>query len=130
MLTKRDHIDYWKKTAEDSWETADYLLKGKKFPEALFFYCPAIEKWLKAHWVKDNVDNYPPRIHDLYSLYAETNLQLEAEQLDFMGTVARWNLEGRYPDYRFTLKKIATEDFMSRRIEELKTLKKCLLEKL
>jgi len=55
----------------------------------------AIEKWLKAYWVKDNVtcwvkdnvNNYPPRIHDLRSLYAETNLDLQAEQLDFLDTV-------------------------------------------
>lgn len=112
MLTKEDHINYWKQTADDSWESAEYLLNGKKFPEALFMYCLAIEKWLKAKWVKDNVDNYPPRIHDLHSIYAETDVQLSAADLDYMAAINRWNLEGRYPDYRFTLKKIATEEYM------------------
>ncbi len=64
MLDKTNHIDYWKQTANDSWETALYLYEGKKYPEALFLFCLAIEKLLKAHWVTDNVNNFPPRIHD------------------------------------------------------------------
>lgn len=130
MLSNNEHIDYWKQTANDSWETAEYLYNGKRYAEALFLFCLAIEKWLKAYWVKDNVNNYPPRIHDLRSLYAETNLDLKAEQLDFLDTVSRWNIEGRYPDYRFTLKKIATEEYMHRQFENLNFLKKCLLENL
>jgi len=113
MRTKDDHINYWKQTALDSWESAEYLRQGKKYPEALFLYCLAIEKWLKAKWVIDNAGNYAPRIHDLHSIYGETDLQLNAEQLDFMDTVNRWNFEGRYPDYKFTLKKIATLEYMN-----------------
>ncbi len=93
-------------------------------------YCLAIEKWLKARWVKDNANNYPPRVHDLHSLYAETDMQLEADDLDFMAMVNRWNLEGRYPDYRFTLKKIATEDYMQKQVVKLNHLKQCLLKEL
>ena len=96
----------------------------------MFLYCLAIEKWLKAKWVKDNAANYPPRIHDLHSLYAETELQLEADDLDFMAAVSRWNLEGRYPDYRFTLKKTATEEYMQKQIAKLNRLKQCLLKEL
>ncbi|MBA2760832.1 MAG: HEPN domain-containing protein [Segetibacter sp.] len=66
----------------------EYLYNGKRYAESLFLFCLAVEKWLKAQWVKDNVNNYPPRIHDLRSLYAETNLDLKAEQLDFLDTVA------------------------------------------
>ena len=130
MLTKDDHILYWKQTAADSWDSAEYLLNGKRFPEALFMYCLAIEKWLKAKWVMDNVGNYPPRIHDLHSIFAETELQLDADNLDFMATINRWNLEGRYPDYRFTLKKIATESYMQQQVAKLNYLKECLLKQL
>jgi HEPN domain-containing protein len=130
MLSKEDHISYWKQTASDSWETAEYLYGGKKFTEALFMYCLAIEKWLKAKWVKDNASNYPPRIHDLHSIYAETDLPLEADDLDYMATVNRWNLDGRYPDYRFTLKKIATEEYMQKQLAKLNRLKQCLLKEL
>lgn len=130
MLSKEDHIGYWKQTATDSWDSAEYLLKGKRYPEALFMYCLAIEKWLKAKWVQDNAGNYPPRVHDLHSLYAETDLQLEADDIDFMATVNRWNLEGRYPDYRFTLKKIATDEYMQKQVKKLNQLRQCLLKQL
>ena len=130
MFSKNDHIKYWRQTGLDSWDTATYLSNGKKFPEALFLFCLAIEKLLKANWVKDNINNYPPRIHDLHSILAETNVDLDSEQLDFLDTVNRWNIEGRYPDYRFTLKRIATEDYMSKQFEKLKLLKECLLESL
>lgn len=130
MRTKEEHVQFWKQTAGDSWESADYLVKGKRYPEALFMYCLAIEKWLKAKWVKDNPGNYPPRIHDLHTLYSETELQLDAHQIDFMDTVNRWNFEGRYPDYKFTLKKIATPDYVNEQIVKLENLKQCLLNEL
>lgn len=126
MLTKDDRIAYRKQTAGDSWESADYLFQGRKFPEALFMYCLAIKKWLKAKWVIDNAGNYPPRIHDLHSIYGETDLQLNAEQLDFMDTINRWNIEGRCPDYKFTLRKIATLEYMNEQIAKLEKLKQCL----
>ena len=130
MLSKSDHINYWKQSSADSWETAAYLYDGKKYPEALFLFCLAIEKILKAQWVKDNVNNFPPRIHDLHSLYAETTLELDAESLDFLSTINRWNIEGRYPDYRFTLKKMATQDYMEKQFVKLNVLKQCLLKDL
>ena len=127
MRTKENHVAYWKQTAADSWDSAEYLVKGKKYPEALFMYCLAIEKWLKAKWVFDNPGNYPPRIHDLHAIYGETELQLGADQIDFMDTINRWNFEGRYPDYKFTLKNIATLDYVNKQIAKLETLKQCLL---
>lgn len=71
MLTKEEQINYWTKTGNDSWQSAEYLLSGKRKVAALFMFCLAIEKWLKAIWVKDNVSNQTPRIHDLQALYSE-----------------------------------------------------------
>lgn len=64
MLLKQDYINFWKNTAEDSWQTAEYLMNGKKYVDALFMFCLSIEKLMKANWVLDNIDNYPPRIYD------------------------------------------------------------------
>jgi hypothetical protein len=35
MLTKNDHITYWRQTANDSWQTAVYLYEGKRFADSL-----------------------------------------------------------------------------------------------
>lgn len=96
----------------------------------MFMYCLAMEKLLKAKWVSDNIPNYPPPIHDLHSIYGETDLQLTADQIDYMGTVGRWNTEGRYPDYKFTLRMMATEEYMDNQIPKLEDSKQCLLKEL
>ncbi len=65
MLSKEEHIAYWKREAERNWETAVYLKNGSQRVMALFMLHLVTEKLLKAHWVKDNIDNQPPRTHDL-----------------------------------------------------------------
>lgn len=130
MLSKKDHITYWLRTGHDSWDAGTYLMQGKKNVEALFIFCLAVEKWLKANWVNDNIDNLPPRIHDLQSIYSQTDLQLPPELIDFLDTVNRWNLEGRYPDFRFSLHKLATQTYLDQQFIKLQNLKTCLLERL
>ena len=95
-----------------------------------FFYCLAVEKYLKANWVLDNIINQAPRIHELQAIYSQTELQLEPELIDYLDNVNRWNLEGRYPDYKFSLHKLATNHYMQSHIEKLNRLRTCLLERL
>ncbi len=42
---------------------------------------------LKAHWVKDNEESEPPRLHDLEFLYNQTELKLSADQVDLLGVM-------------------------------------------
>ncbi len=72
MLNKQELINYWRKLAEDDLSTAIYNLQGHKALATLFFFHLAIEKLLKAHWIKDNIGNTPPFTHDLQKLYTET----------------------------------------------------------
>ncbi|MEP7268793.1 MAG: HEPN domain-containing protein [Saprospiraceae bacterium] len=130
MLSREDYINDWLKTGHESWDAAEFLRLGNKNVEALFFYCLAVEKYLKANWVFDNVVIQAPGIHELQSLLSQTELSLQPALIDFMDTVNRWNLEGRYPDYRFKLHKIATENYMKDQLSKLQELKKCLLERL
>jgi len=48
MLDINKQIDYWTKGAFSDIETAELLLKGKKYVGSLFFCHLAIEKVLKA----------------------------------------------------------------------------------
>jgi HEPN domain-containing protein len=130
MLTKEQHIEYWKKSGLESWETALFLLNGKIHVDALFMFDLAIEKWLKANWVLDNQNNYPPRIHDLQALRTQSDTQVPEELIDFLDTVNRWNIEGRYPDYKFSLHVQATDAYMSQQIVKLNALKECLLKRI
>ena len=60
-MTKLEHIEFWKISSEKDFPTVDLLFKKKHYPQALFFGHLVLEKALKAHWVKDNVSNIPPK---------------------------------------------------------------------
>jgi HEPN domain-containing protein len=94
-LTKEDHISFWQKSAEQDKDTMNYLFTGKKYVHALFFAHLMMEKLLKAHWVKDNKGNYPPKIHNLNIIHAQTKLLLTEEELNFCADMNKFQMEGR-----------------------------------
>lgn len=130
MLTKEEHIAYWKREAERNWETAIYLQKGSQRVMALFMLHLVTEKLLKAHWVKDNIDNQPPRTHDLQNLHNQTELDLPTEDYDYLAIVNQWSIDTRYPDYKEKIYNVATESYLASQVEKILKLKICLLEKL
>ena len=111
-MGKKIYIDFWLRTARDRWEAAIILMQNNKNVEALFMFSLSIEKLLKANWVNDNIDDIPPRIHDLQFIYSQTDLDIDSELIDFLDTINRWNIEGRYPDFKFSLHKLATKKYV------------------
>ena len=99
MKDKDQHIEYWLSTAKEDLETVDYLFAGDRFVHALFFSHLALEKVLKAHWVKNNEENTPPKSHNLIYLVEKSNLSLREAETDFLQQLNAWQIEGRYPDY-------------------------------
>ncbi|MEO7925471.1 MAG: hypothetical protein ABIR93_01970 [Saprospiraceae bacterium] len=55
---------------------------------------------------------------------------MPADLIDLLDTINRWNLEGRYPDYRFSLQRLATDEYVTQQFEKLKKIKECLLVRL
>lgn len=130
MMTKQEHIDFWKNTADENWDTALYNYQGKQYVMTLFMFDLVIEKLIKAHWVKDNISNTPPRSHDLKFLVSETELELNSKHYDLLSIVTDWNISTRYPDYKLKLHKIANETYMQEQLHNIEELRRCLLEKL
>jgi len=64
-LTKDEHINYWVKTAGNDIEAMQDIFNAGRYDWALFVGHLALEKILKAHWVKNNTKSFPPKIHDL-----------------------------------------------------------------
>jgi HEPN domain-containing protein len=84
MMTKEQHINYWINTAEDDWESVELLFVGKKYLQSLFWAHLVLEKLAKAHWVKNNDGNIPPKIHDLIVLLKRANVDLGEEKIKFL----------------------------------------------
>ncbi len=130
MLNKEQHIQYWKTSANEDWETALVLLNGKRFAFCLFSLHLVIEKLLKAVWIKESITNTPPFTHDLIRLAEESAIELSAEQLDFLSVINSWNIRGRYPDFTNALQHSATAEYIKKQMEKVNDLKKWLEEKI
>lgn len=129
-MTKQEHIDHWVETCQDDWLAAHDLFRAKRCLQCLFFAHLTIEKLSKAHWVKDNIADIPPRTHNIIRLWQETQL---APTADFEDTAAKLNsfqMDGRYQDYQRASYQRATEVFTRALLDDTDTLRQWLLSSL
>jgi HEPN domain-containing protein len=98
--------------------------------QALFFAHLVIEKLLKAHWVKDTNGNFPPRVHNLEFLLAQTNLLMTAEDIDELRIMNAWNIEGRYQDYRDMIYRTTTQIYTEEKMLIVDKIRTWLLNQL
>jgi HEPN domain-containing protein len=122
-MTKQNHIDYWLASANDDWQTVLSLFDAKRFAHSLFFAHLVLEKYCKAHWVKNNTDNIPPRTHNLVKLISETSVLLSTEKLDFLRQFNDFQLDGRYP-------KMCTPEYTKQLLKTVNIIVKCLIKQI
>ena len=130
MYTKQDYIAYWVDTAANDWKAVKQLLAGKSYIQALFWAHLVLEKLLKAHWVKDNTGNHPPKIHNLLILISKTALSLDEKDMFVLGRMNDFQLEGRYPEYITNIYKLYKLKETTLILNEADRIRKCLLKKL
>jgi HEPN domain-containing protein len=116
-MNKTDHIQYWKRTAEDSRISTQALFDASRYVESVFWAHLTLEKLLKAHWVQDNVTDIPPRVHNLLFLLGQTSLSLTRDEIVFLKTVDSFQMDGRYPDYTFKIETICSQSFTKQLLE-------------
>ncbi len=126
-MTLKEHIEYWKNSAMGDWNAAQSLIETRHLPQSMFIFYLSIEKLLKANWILDNGESFPPLTHNLENLYAQTEIELEANDIDLLKLVNTWNIEGRYQDYRNKLAKSYTYAYLSERLVKIDVIRKCLL---
>ena len=130
MKTKEENIAFWIEQANDDWNAVHTLFNGKNYLQSLFFTHLVIEKLCKSLWIKYNVDNIPPRTHNLILILSATPIQLTDEQAEFLLLLNRFQLEGRYPDYMTKMSRVCNEDFTKEVIHSVNDFKLWLHEKL
>lgn len=119
-------IEYWKNSALSDLETAEILIEKDKRLHGLFFCHIVIEKILKAHFVKHN-NNYAPKSHNLFYLADNSNLLLNADQLELLAFLMKYQLEGRYPGFEADL---PDKELTSSYLQKTKELLSWLISKL
>jgi HEPN domain-containing protein len=129
-LTKEEHIAYWVLTANRDWNTVQDLYKTKNYLPALFFAHLVLEKLCKAHWVRDNEGNTPPKIHNLIVLLENIRYIVTEEEKDFLRAMNQFQLEGRYPDYKNALYKTYKSLKTKNILNKVNIFRECLLKNL
>ncbi|MCB0561121.1 MAG: HEPN domain-containing protein, partial [Phaeodactylibacter sp.] len=79
---------------------------------------------------KDNLGDFPPRIHNVRRLAEQTNLNLDSNQLVFLEQINTFQLEGRYPDYRFSIYQTFDKQKTKLILDETENFHQWLLNKL
>jgi len=129
MEKKQDLINYWVKSSDYDFEAAEDLFKTKKYPHALFFCHLAMEKILKALFVKTN-EEYPPKTHNLMMLIKSINIEIDEKRLNLLIEINTFNIEARYPDEKLEFYEKCTDEFTIKKMTETEGIIKWLKEKL
>ncbi len=92
-------IQAWLKKSKEDFETASDLLKSGRYTWCAFVSQQAIEKYLKAAYVK-TYSKIPPYTHSLLRLCKELELILPEKVLESLTLVDKYYLAARYPTYK------------------------------
>ena len=128
-MTKEEHINYWITASENDWKVVFSLYNSKDYVYSLFFSHLVIEKLAKAIWVKNNNGNHPPRIHNIVSLLQRAEVKLDDKRTEFLLILNDFQLEGIYHDYKMKIFKICNKEKTDEILEQVKEIKKWLLNK-
>jgi len=115
-----EHIKYWLNSADHDLDAAESLFAAGKFDWCLFLGHIVLEKALKAHYVKDNDNRLPPKIHNLVKLAEKTTIPLNIEQKIFFDEVNDFNIEIRYPEYKQEFYKLCTKEYAEKYFNKIK----------
>lgn len=110
-MNKRDHVEYWIKSADSDLAAAEALFDSAKYDWCLFIAHLVLEKALKANFVFANENKNPPRIHNLVKLAELSFINLTDVEKPFLDEVNDFNIATRYPDYKQAFYKICSKDY-------------------
>jgi len=99
-MTKDEHIKYWLESARHDLESAEAIFNSGRYDWCLYVGHLALEKLIKAVYVKNNDNNLPPKNHNLVRLAELSGILLNDEQKYYLDRVNDFNIQTRYPDYK------------------------------
>lgn len=122
-MTKSEYVNYWATIADKDWIAVGHLFEKGDYLHSLFFAHLVLEKMLKAHFVKDNISDFPPKTHNLLFLVSQTTLSPTVNHLRLLSQVNQFQLDGRYPDYGLNMFKIASKSYTESLLAEIEEIK-------
>lgn len=120
-MNAKEAVNYWVKSSEEDFKTAESLFSTKRRVHCLFFCHLFIEKILKALIVA-NTKNNPPLIHNLPRLSKDSGITFSNEQTLLLDEINEFNIRARYNDVKSRFYKKATPEFTDKYFNRAKKL--------
>jgi HEPN domain-containing protein len=126
-----EKVQYWIDISDYDLETAEAMLRSKRYLYVGFMCHQAIEKVLKAYYTGTKSETAPfshslsylAKKGDFYESFSE-------EQKDFIDQLEPLNIEARYPSHKERLMKSLTEEKCTEILKRTKELQIWIKEKL
>jgi len=128
FMTAENLVDFWIEGVNEAWKTAGALVASERYLHALFFCHLTLEKSLKARYVEINKEPSPP-VHDLVWLASEAKVSLNEDDKNKLAEISKFNIAGRYEDYKLRLHEQATPEYVNDWMKETERLMNELLPK-
>ena len=122
-------VKHWLDTSDEDFNTMLILFRSKQYHWALFMGHIAMEKLLKAYFVRQN-GNHAPFTHNLYRLAELGGLQISEEYADWLFRITTFNINARYDDYKKEFYNICTAVFAKEWIDKIKILQQWIKQML
>ena len=122
-------MNHWIETSDDDFNAMLILFDSKSYHWALFMGHIAIEKLLKAYFVKQK-QTHAPFTHNLYRLAELSGLEMSEEQAEWLFRITSFNINARYDDYKKEFYAMCTSDFTKEWIDKIKTLQQWIKQRL
>lgn len=106
-MTRKEHIVFWDSQVDRDYDSALVLYRAEYWAQALYLAHLALEKVLKALWVKYNHTHgvTPPFENDLLHLVRATKESFSQEQKKFFKEMNANMLRNEFADFGETLDK-------------------------
>ena len=109
-MIKIDHIKYWANQVETDFKAAEVLCNAGYDAQSLLWAHLSLEKLWKALWIKNNLGNTPPFVHNLLRIAIETNSDFDSNELEYFTEMNLFKIKGRYPHYVENLEEIISKE--------------------
>ena len=129
-MEKQDYIEYWLRSSKDDLSSMESNFQSGKYDWSLFIGHLSLEKIFKALWVRNNPGDIPPKTHNLRKIASEALYHLSQDEDILLLEINDFNLEIRYPDYKFDFHKKCTKEFAEEYIKKTKELHQCILNQI
>lgn len=94
-----EKIAYWIDAGNYDLKSAEFMQESGRYVYTAFLCQQAIEKYLKALYIK-KTSKEAPRTHNLVYLAGLVELEMTDEYLKLLADLTSYYIEGRYPTYK------------------------------